>query len=86
MKRVIALMVATLVASMCFGETIHLKKAYLMSKHSDGSVYKIRVQMNDGYHDWYVTSTDKPWLFYGYEDDCEIIVDEVVDIAIKSDY
>lgn len=61
---------------------IHVDHAYLMKKHEDGSVYVIRVQENDGtYHDWYVTSTDKPWLFFGYEDGIRIIVDNTTDIS-----
>lgn len=86
MKKLIAFMVATLVAVLGFSETIHVKKAYLMEKDSDGSVYKIRIQEEDGYHDWYVVGTDKPWLFYGYESHDgiydEIIVDETIDIAV----
>ena len=82
MKKLIAFMVATLVAVLGFSETIHVKKAYLMEKGSNGTVYKIRIQKEDGFHDWYVVGTDKPWLFYGYESDDEIIVDETIDIAV----
>ena len=82
-KLVTSMVIACIAISSVFCETIHIKKAYLMSKYSDGSVYIIRVQLDDGYHDWYVTSSDKPWLFYGYETDDEIIVDETIDIAIK---
>ena len=53
-----------------------------MKKLSDGSICKIRVKKSDGFHDWYVVSTDKPWLFYGYESNDEIIVDKTTDISI----
>ena len=83
MKKII-LSALFMLIGFAFAKTIHIKHAYLMRKHSDGSVYVIRVKLDDGFHDWYVRSTDKTWLFYGYESNDEIIVDVVTDIAIIS--
>ena len=82
MKKLIFSISILLFGFSAFAKTIHIKHAYLMSKDFDGNVYKIRVQKEDGWHDWYVRSTDKPWLFYGYESGDEIIVDVVTDIAV----
>ena len=67
--------------SFSFAETIHVKLAYAMRKHSDSSIYVIRVELEDGFHDWYVCSTEEPWLFYGFESEDKIIVDRLIDIA-----
>lgn len=81
MKKLFLMAILSL-CTMAFAKTIHVKKAYAMKKSQDGRTYVIRVLEKDGYHDWYVISTDKPWLFYGFEGDDEIIVDEIIDIAV----
>lgn len=86
MKKLIALIAVAVATMGLYAETIHVSHAFLMRKHKDGSVFVIRVKEQDGYHDWYVTSTDKPWLFYGYESNDEIIVDKTTDIAIVEDW
>ena len=86
MKKLVMALALVVMGFMGFAKTIHVKHAYLMNKYKDGYVYKIRVQLEDGYHDWYVRSTDKPWLFYGFEGDDEIIVDVVTDIAVVEDW
>lgn len=86
MKKLILGIMLLLFCFSAFAKTIHVSHAYLMEKYKDGTVFKIRVQLEDGYHDWYVISSDKPWLFYGYEGDDEIIVDTVTDIAVVKDW
>lgn len=86
MKKLVMALVLVIMGFAGFTKTIHIKHAYLMNKDKDGYVYKIRVLEDDGYHDWYVRSTDKPWLFYGFEGDDEIIVDVVTDIAVVANY
>ena len=85
MKKVImSALVAITIACVGFSETIHVKKAYAMKKwKDDGRVYVIRVFEDGEYKDWYVIqSKDKTNVFYGYDDGVEIIVDQLIDIAV----
>lgn len=81
MKKIVSFIALSIMAVSMYCKTIHIDHAYLMKKHEDGSVYVIRVQLEDGFHDWYVVATDKPWMFKGYEGDDIIIVDRTTDIA-----
>ena len=89
MKRLLFVAVA-LATSLVYGNTYHIKHAYIMKKDKDNKPYILRIYIYiyiDGkYHDWYVNATNNPWLFYGYESNDEIIVDTLTDIGIKSEY
>ena len=87
MKKIIAcILLAIVIAYVGFSETIHIKKGYIMTKYKDGTITKVRVLKEDGYHDWYITGKEGSHIFYGYEDDdTEIIIDELIDIAIIED-
>lgn len=81
MKKLILILIFGLSVLSSLSAATHVKTAYAMKKYN-GDIYVIRVLQDDGYHDWYVRSTEYSWLFYGYESDEEIIVDIIIDIAI----
>lgn len=81
MKKFIAFIFAALLGVSAYAE-VRIAKAYAMKKDSYG-IYVIRVLVEGEYHDWYVTPTDDPHVFYGYDDDEKIVVNEIIDIAIK---
>lgn len=86
MKKIVSFIALSIMTVSMYCKTIHIDHAYLMKKHKDGSVYVIRVLLENKYHDWYVIATDKPWKFIGYESEDIIIVDRTTDIAIQSEY
>ena len=99
MKKTICSMVvamATVVGAFAH-DVVTKDVAYAMKKHSDNSIYVIRVHESDGWHDWYVTE-DKELndfnaahgkslrQFYGYEDNTLILIRNLTDIAVKDNY
>lgn len=84
-KTIVSIMVAITIACVGFSETIHIEKGYILRKYKDGTITKIRVFKDGEYHDWYIIGKEGEHTFHGYESDDEIIIDELIDIAIIED-
>lgn len=81
MKKLISAILLSVLGFSAYAD-IKISKAYALKKDSYG-IYVIRVLYNGTYQDWYVRPSENPKIFFGYEDDEKIIVDELIDIAIE---